>query len=86
MCGVGQLLKCMIMQRRCMNVGASKTKLEGKQRGTLGHPQCVAKSSSISGIWLLELVPYTVKLVLKVCKLESEHVHAPMPNFTIRIK
>jgi hypothetical protein len=29
----------------------------------------VAKSSSIFGIWLLELVPYTVELVLKAYKL-----------------
>jgi hypothetical protein len=29
----------------------------------LGHPQRVAKSGSIFAFWLLELVPYTVRVV-----------------------
>jgi hypothetical protein len=35
----------------------------------LGHPQCIAKCGSILAFWLLELVPYIVKVVPKEAKV-----------------
>jgi hypothetical protein len=46
----------------------------------LGHPQRVAKSGSIFAFWLLELVPYTVKVVPNCKNWEPAHLRAPMLN------
>jgi hypothetical protein len=55
------------------------------QRGALEHPQCVAKSSSKLNFWLLELVPYIVKIVPKLGKVGTRaracsDAKFPLPN------